>query len=68
MRQSLVERLQLDLDLIRGLRLLFLCALMFGLVIYAGNLERRSEERLADPLKSHSLSMFTAGSPYRAYF
>jgi hypothetical protein len=45
-RKPLVERLQLDLDLIRGLRLLFFCALMFGLVIYAANLEKRSAQRL----------------------
>jgi hypothetical protein len=45
-RKPLVERLELDLDLIRGLRLLFFCAVMFGLVIYAANLEKRSAERL----------------------
>ena len=30
----------------RGLRLLFLCALMFGLVIYAAKMELRSAQRL----------------------
>ena len=30
----------------RGLRLFFFCALMFGLVIYAANLEKRSSQRL----------------------
>ena len=44
--QPLVERLQLELDLFRGLRLLFLCCLMFGLVIYAANIEKRSSQRL----------------------
>ena len=46
MRQPLIERLQLELNLMRGLRLLFLCALMFGLVIYAANLELRAAQRL----------------------
>ena len=67
-RQPLVERLELDLDLMRGLRLLFFCGLMFGLVIYAANLEKRSAERLVELMKSHCPSMFTASSPYRAYF
>ena len=30
----------------RGLRLFFLCALMFGLVIHAAHLEKRSSQRL----------------------
>ncbi len=46
MRQPLIDRLQLELNLMRGLRLLVLCALMFGLVIYAANLELRSAQRL----------------------
>jgi hypothetical protein len=59
MLQPLVERLELDLEMIRGLRLLFFCAVMFGLVIYAANLEKRSAERLADLLKSLCTRMFT---------
>jgi hypothetical protein len=46
LRQPLIDRLQLELDLMRGLRLFFFCALMFGLVIYAANLEKRSSQRL----------------------
>jgi hypothetical protein len=45
-KQPLIERLQLELNLMRGLRLLFLCALMFGLVIYAAKMELRSAQRL----------------------
>ena len=68
MRQPLVERLELDLEMIRGLRLLFFCAVMFGLVIYAANLEKRSAQRLVDLLKSQCPCVFDLSSPYRAYF
>jgi hypothetical protein len=46
MRQPLIDRLKLELDLMRGLRLLILCALMFMLVIFAANMELRSAQRL----------------------
>ena len=45
-RPALVERMQLELNLLRGLRLLLLCACMFFLVIFAANLEKRSGYRL----------------------
>ena len=45
--QPLIDRLQLELNLMRGLRLFFLCALMFGLFIHAANLEKRSSQRLS---------------------
>ena len=45
-RKYLVERLQLELDLIRGLRLLGLCMALFALVCYASILESVSDARL----------------------
>jgi hypothetical protein len=45
-RMYLLERLQLELDLIRGLRLLALCLVLFALVCYAAVLESVSDARL----------------------
>jgi hypothetical protein len=45
-RSALLERVQLELDLLRGLRLLLLCACIFSIVVYAANIEKRSEYRL----------------------
>lgn len=45
-RPALLERVQLELDLLRGLRLLLLCACIFGIVVYAANIEKRSPYRL----------------------
>jgi len=40
-RLRLLERIQLELNMIRGLRLLLLCGVIFGVVAYAANLEKR---------------------------
>ena len=56
-RSALLERVDLELDLLRGLRLLLLCGCIFYLVVYAANIEKRSAYRLgllvcSDPLSS----------------
>lgn len=40
-RLQLLERIQLELNMFRGLRLLLLCGVIFGVVVYAANLEKR---------------------------
>lgn len=45
-RPALLERVKLELELLRGLRLLLLCAAVFSIVIYASSIEKRSEYRL----------------------
>jgi len=40
-RIPLLERIQLELKMLRGLRLLLLCACLFGVVVYADILEKR---------------------------
>jgi len=45
-RDMLIERLKLELDLTRGLRLLILCIGMFLIVSYAAMTEAKSEGRL----------------------
>jgi hypothetical protein len=45
-RQPLLERLQLELNMQRGLRLLFLCICMFAIVIYAAMVESQSTVRM----------------------
>jgi len=45
-RLPLIERVELELALFRGLRVLFLCMFMFLLVIYAAILEGRSQQKL----------------------
>ena len=45
-RPALLERVKLELELLRGLRLLLLCAAVFSIVVYASSIEKRSEYRL----------------------
>ena len=44
--ESLIERIQLELKLMRGLRLLALCLCMFAVVIFAAVQERQGSTRL----------------------
>ena len=45
-RIGLLERLDLELQLKRGLRQLLLCAMLFGLVVYSTVLEKQNPKRL----------------------
>ena len=45
-RNKLLERLELELQLQHGFRLLILCILMFGIVIYASLIESQAQTRL----------------------
>jgi len=45
-RKPVLERLALELNMQRGLRLLFLCIFMFGIVIYASMVESQSTIRM----------------------
>ena len=45
-RSALLERIDLELDLLRGLRQLILCGCIFILVVYSANIEKRSPYRL----------------------
>ena len=44
-RTALLERVDLELDLLHGLRLLMLCGCIFILVVYSANIEKRSPYR-----------------------
>ena len=45
-RKQLIDRLELESNLQRGFRLLLLCMLMFGTIVYSSMLETRAPVRL----------------------